>query len=1243
MIPSRWSGLLLCAGLILFSCVASGQQPGLVEKADRLASVLRKLDSLRTEVYFQGVNRAYTWNGQVDSLTSDSLILSKPGRYVFVAEPDSSLEVLVAYADRRDSLLNIDTLVVLFGKERTDFYCPGQAESLRTVEQFPDAMYVLADYLEPGMQQGNERDALDRLLNNPFLEKELSSWQGQETSLRRRLRAHQLQTRLNWEQQKAGPPPTSKQPTVDLSNGQVPTAPERLQKASEALYARQPGIDPFISQTAIIRGLATFVEKRAQEELNIIFLERMQRRLGNSRLGIMFPKTLGLFTQFEINDYRSLLDNAYPYFKQDLQEVGRNFPRLLRNDTALVSLRYNPDVLNAAHFLEFTNLALSGQTPDSIMRRSVEAYRTEELEMEALLRREFIAQLSDPAFAKNVLRPLKQEVDAQLERNAAFDTLLDELIAWTEPQNLAGNPGDPGRQGLVRQVEALKDHLKNEQYFLRRDQPQAYEDFNRLYAVFIQADRTALFQGAQLSNYSRFISSGKIDSIFGASLLGYTQKLVRPQAVNYVSEAFAGVQAQLDELKEVHREALELQQQTLLARGMRVLQVRTYLQVGIDEELRFWRNRSAAAIEKDTLALRFFQEVLQNNENGLRHSELEQAFFSSTLAYRQQEELEQNLDREEAFQDSLLNLLQPHLTALAEKAREPLGEQAARQTAQMAEDWNEIIRLLKQIDQERLATPIALRGLEFLDFLASVEQESLQPAAQLYRSVTDGGIGGSAENADAHNPFLAQAYTIQNIPPITLPAQLLALEEELVALRTRQQATRDDWLAVRKAWDEVYAGGQETEFYDASRNASNLRSVSELGLALLDAFRIDGQDSVITTVQDTTQLMVRTQRAGREVVQRTDTVRTQLRVKIQPRRWMRPEELDSVLADDYRRRAFLGLLYQRIASIEELPISAETTALLTTQTVELIDAIRRARIAAEQQPDSTEVDRIRQYLPVARGVLRVFSTILNTPQENTTLGQSLGLGTVASILENTLGTYEHIAQEQYGFALTSAMGLYQLFSDSEPQRKERLQARSLQSSILTYGNFMADITAARTSGQVQSILQSYSSEPGSSRLKRNSDFNVSLNAYLGPAGSYESPQGGVAGAESTWVPSLSTPVGLAINWRVARRKAKDGSIAYLPFTFFVPILDIGPVVSFNFSEGLLSSSPQLSFGDFLAPGAFVFYNIPRSPFTAGLGYQRTAEVRSVMTGSLERQDYRADRFSFFLGIDVPVFNFFTKN
>lgn len=1230
-------GVLVGLFCLLGSCSVAAQSKTLLQQADSLAGLLRQLDELSTQVYLNGAGPKYLFAGKPNVRTSDTMRLTTPGRYQFIADSNRIMTVRVAYGDRDTFLRTTDTVVLLYGKERTDLYQPGQPGTLCTIEQFPDALYVLADYLEPGTDRGQELGALDRLLSNPFLESELGFWRDRQQTLYRALRTHQLKERRTARPDKTVQAVGSGS-SIDLRVSDIPTAPERLQKASEDLYARQSGLSTGFNQTAIIRGLATFVEKRAQEELNIVFLERMHRKLSRTRLGILFPRTLDLFTRFELHDYRALLDNAYPYFQQDLREVGRNFPRLLRQDTALVSLRFNPNVLNAAHFLEMTSLALSGASLDSILQRAVTAYGTEEAEMDALMREIFLDQIQDSAFAKNTLGPLHRQVQRQQEWDRAMDSLLNDALVWGGPDRMVGQTDDPERRSLVIQAQQAGSALRDEAYFLEKDAPVDYHRFGQLYRAFRDQSRASLFVGASLADYDQYIRNERADSLFGAELLARAQQLLQPRTIRYAAAVMDGTYLQFAQIREAHRQALQLERRTLLARGMRVLQIRTFLERGLEQELQYWRQLPRKDLGADTLALRFFQEVLTSTQAQYRSDQIKTAFLGGPNLWSDEALLPDQLTQEEAFQDSVLHLLEPHLLRLKESAPAPRSPAAYREVGFLLDTWSDLIGRMEQIDPDSLRR--AVREVD-MSYLNQVDSLVAQARGQ-YDIIREAPSDGAPTLVDTYNPWVAQARAVQQIPPVKLPPAWRNLEKRLDSLQKVHWDMQRTWQSLQKQWEEVYTGGHKSEFYAAARNARHLRSVSEMARTLVEAFRVREVDSTEVMVRDTSQLLVRNSASGRVITQQIDTVRMR-RLQVEERReWLSPEAFDSLLADPHRRRAFLGLLYQRLSAIEGLPFDPQTTGLLATQTVELVDAIRRVRQQAEYPADSLKENRIVRYLPVARGVLRLFSTVLNAPREAETLGQALGLDGVSDILENTLGTYEHLAQEQYGFALTAAMGMYQSFSEDEPRKKNRLDAYQLQSSVLTYGNFMADIAQAQTSGQVQAILSTYASQPGSSRLKRNSDVNLSLNAYLGPAYSRERPVDDVPGAITQTLPSLSTPVGLAFNWRWPRRRS-HGEIAYLPFTVFFPILDIGPVVTFNFGDELLSSTPDLHLGDFLAPGLFLFYNLPRSPFTGGIGYQRTAEVRSVNPTGLERQDYRTDRFSVFLGIDVPIFNFFTKN
>jgi len=617
--------LMGCTGWV------QSQTTGLFQDAQRLSTVLRSLDSLRTTVFLQGADTSYTWEGQRLSVGTLPLVLSQPGRYTFSATGDEPVIIQVAYGGDSIMLRTPGDIELLFSADRTDVYSddPGAVPTtVQTLEHFPDALYILADYLEPG----GDPAALDRLLNNPFLREELGPWLRRKDRLQQRLRVHRLKKRQETRDSvsRVSVPPRA---DIAIHKSTVPTAPERLQTASETLYANQPNLSGGLNQTAIIEGLAAFIERRAQEELNLLFLERMRQQLQTSRFGILFPKTLDLFTQFEIDQYRSLLDNAYPYFRQDLQEIGLNFPRLLREDTTLQHLRYNPRVLNAAHFLEFTNLALLGNEADSIIRRASQVYGDESEAMKNVWRATFVEQVRDPSFQRTVLEPLQTEVEALNRQEAQLQKLFHMLSTYAHPDSLAGSNANPGRRFLAQRIESVDAALQNELYFLVRDRPAALDRYAYLARLFANPDRGALFEGATLADYEVYIARLNSDSLFAAELVRMAEQVLEPRTQHYQLDGLASAKKWYQEISGLHRRALELEQRGLLARGLRALQIDHYLRAGLAAERTYWQSPNLQPPMQDTLAMRFFEEVLQNEQQSDRIGNLATDFLKSTTPF----------------------------------------------------------------------------------------------------------------------------------------------------------------------------------------------------------------------------------------------------------------------------------------------------------------------------------------------------------------------------------------------------------------------------------------------------------------------------------------------------------------------------------------------------------------------------------------------------------------------------------
>ncbi|MEO0340846.1 MAG: hypothetical protein AAF242_16755, partial [Bacteroidota bacterium] len=146
-----------------------------------------------------------------------------------------------------------------------------------------------------------ELDFLDDLRKNEYLQKDLAYWLN--------LRDHVFMEILDSTKTNALlTTPTSQklneinsaEPAKRLEkiiNASNETASKALVNATQEVYSTKSFLSS-INQAAILEGLTSFIEKRAQEELNILFLNRLSKKLDDSEIGILFPKTKLLFERF---------------------------------------------------------------------------------------------------------------------------------------------------------------------------------------------------------------------------------------------------------------------------------------------------------------------------------------------------------------------------------------------------------------------------------------------------------------------------------------------------------------------------------------------------------------------------------------------------------------------------------------------------------------------------------------------------------------------------------------------------------------------------------------------------------------------------------------------------------------------------------------------------------------------------------------------------------------------------------
>jgi len=196
--------------------------------------------------------------------------------------------------------------------------------------------------------------------------------------------------------------------------------------------------------------------------------------------------------------------------------------------------------------------------------------------------------------------------------------------------------------------------------------------------------------------------------------------------------------------------------------------------------------------------------------------------------------------------------------------------------------------------------------------------------------------------------------------------------------------------------------------------------------------------------------------------------------------------------------------------------------------------------------------------------------------------------------------------------------------------------------LFRYGTFMATVVLAQSSDEVADAIEAFALPTGSARIKRESYFNVSLNAYCGLFAGLERQQ--FVYKENT--PAINAfgvtaPIGMAISWgsrKFLRPWNKNGHSSH---SIFLSVIDVGAIASFRFENDTIKTLSKIELKDILSPGIFYSFGIPKTPLSLNLGYQITPFLRSVNTTDNTFQN-SYQRFSVSLLVDIPVLNFHTK-
>ncbi len=443
---------------------------------------------------------------------------------------------------------------------------------------------------------------------------------------------------------------------------------------------------------------------------------------------------------------------------------------------------------------------------------------------------------------------------------------------------------------------------------------------------------------------------------------------------------------------------------------------------------------------------------------------------------------------------------------------------------------------------------------------------------------------------------------------------------------------------------------------DAKVNAKNLAKSLEVAIHLMFAFRdYEGVDSTLF-YNDTTQLKITTNQVDSTtgVVMALAVIDT-FRVNAKPiieiekdkkrSQWIGRDKFKKMQNNEVEWNFFLGLLYERLNAIEDVPqFSSEGVALLATKFLEITNNMATHRTNLRiKKANSPERVSFKDYYPFIRSTVDMFNTVLQTQSigDSSLIKAMPALENIPKISDDALSLYENIYVKEYSGAILNAMGLLNTITSGRLNDKEKRQSSRAINAVFTYGTFMANMIDAQSSDQVKTILKSATLPPGSSRIKRETTSSLTINSYLGAAVGRDVLIDAPNGVErSSYGGSLSVPIGFT--YSISPNWIKNNSSVSL----FVPLIDLGAVTAYRQNpksdDYSIEALPELKWRNLFSPGLFAVYNFANNPFSLGVGGQYGPQLREIKLETGDPVSVNSFRFPMvFFNIDVPFFNLHT--
>lgn len=201
---------------------------------------------------------------------------------------------------------------------------------------------------------------------------------------------------------------------------------------------------------------------------------------------------------------------------------------------------------------------------------------------------------------------------------------------------------------------------------------------------------------------------------------------------------------------------------------------------------------------------------------------------------------------------------------------------------------------------------------------------------------------------------------------------------------------------------------------------------------------------------------------------------------------------------------------------------------------------------------------------------------------------------------------------------------------------------------LKYGNTMASIVKSKSPEEAEAAIDAAVLPAGSSSIKKNSSWNISLNAYIGGYfGKSFNSTDQIDGNNSKV--GVTAPVGFAISKGLGYYWKNGPVIGSLSLYFTV--IDVGAIAGYRLNDDSTALEQKVTINDIFTPGGYLVYGLGLPfkwasyvPLSVGYGWQYGSKLYYKNDeGKLLVSDKSRWRSNWFVAIDIPLANFWTKS